>query len=125
MCESHQIRIIKEGTDLFAIDIIEWPEDVFKYPIVYTAIAVDANSYRANNIGSPNWRWIPIRRLQFDWLIQHSSCMVSYVDNPGDHRFYCYHHQCWEIEGKDSLVVNKEAVEIHTLDPDLFEERTI
>jgi hypothetical protein len=120
---SHQIRILQEGTDLYAIDIIDWPEEVFKHPIVYTAIAVDADSYNANQIGSPFWKWIPIRRTQFAWLINHSSCMVSYIANTEEHRFYCYHHQCWEKEGRDSQVIN--IAEFRYLCPDLFEERDI
>lgn len=125
MDNSHQIRIIQEGTDLFAIDTIEWPEEVFKYPIVYTAIAVDAESYSATKIGKPGWRWIPIRRVQFYWLIDHHSCMVSYVDSPDNHRLYCYNHQCWEIEGKDGIITNKIKTEVYPSDPDLFEERAV
>ena len=69
-----QIIIVQSGAEVFAFDTIRWPEDAFQYPIVYTASAMTADSVDATKMG---WKWI--KRDQFEWLVKHCDCMVSYT----------------------------------------------
>jgi|SRR5271170_978003 len=117
-----QIRIVQAGAQLFAFDTIRWPNEVFQYPIVYTAIAMDAGSYDAQRVG---WKWI--KRTQFEWLVRHFGCLVSYVGaEDAGHTFYCNNHCCWEKNGENfsALTHEPEQPEIRT-EIDLDEERIV
>jgi hypothetical protein len=117
MSDLPQIRIVQAGSEIFAFDTIRWPHDVFEYPIVYLAEAMNAGSYDANKIG---WKWI--NRTQFEWLVKHYSCMVEYRGGwvqPG-RTFYCNNHKCWET---DQDILN--PIESYKLDPDEWEERLV
>jgi hypothetical protein len=120
--DRHQILITQQGAEVFAFDTIQWPPEVFPYPIVYTAWAMTEDSYDSKRLG---WKWI--RREQFEWLVRHSGCLVSYlvVDNMP---FYCNKHKCWEKNGIDyslteQLVEQEEDLRVVSLDS--YEERVV
>lgn len=94
--DDQQIRIVQSGSELFAFDTITWPDGIFAYPIVYTACAMNSGSYDSGRIG---WKWI--ERPQFEWLVRHYGCMVSYVGTDQPYTFYCNNHKCWERLGVD------------------------
>lgn len=117
----NQIRIIQAGHELFAFDTMVWPKDVFKYPIVYLAEAMNQGSWDAEKVG---WKWCT--REQFEWLVKHASCMVSYTGAEEPMAFYCNSHNCWERYGKDFSVLRQEMEEqVYYIDPDLDEERKV
>ena len=113
-----QIRIIQSGAEVFACDTILWPDDVFAHPIVYTACAMNADSYDSSKIG---WKWIS--REQFEWLVRHYSCLVGYTLKTGPYPFYCHNHKCWERDGRD-LPETAAEPEIFAV-PDYYFEREI
>lgn len=118
-----QIRIIQAGAELFAFDTIRWPGEIFQYPIVYTACAMNAGSYDAQRIG---WKWI--KREQFEWLVRHFGCLVAYVgaEDSGGHTFYCNNHCCWEKNGQNFSALTPEVVEPPEVNEiDLDEEREV
>lgn len=121
MGDSHQIRIIQAGSEIFAFDTIVWPKDVFEYPIVYMAEAMSDGCYDSYKVG---WKWIV--REQFEWLVKHCNCLVSYTGASKEMAFFCNNHQCWERYGKDYSVLQQEVEEPqYYLEPDLDEERKI
>lgn len=118
MSDIHQIKIIQSGSEVFAFDTLRWPANVFKYPVVYVAQAMNESSPDTNLIG---WKWIT--RDKFEWLVKHYSCIVEYR-GPGflnDRIFYCNNHKCWEIQDQELL----DQIESYRLDPDTWEERLI
>lgn len=119
MSKLNQIRVIQDGSELFAVDTIAWPEEIFKYPIVYTAVSMDRGSFDAGRVG---WTWI--EREQFEWLLKHHACMVSCIGTGDIHTFYCHNHRCWEKEGKDYPMFT-DFVTPYKPDSDLLEEREI
>jgi hypothetical protein len=117
----NQIRIIQDGSELFAFDTIRWPGEVFQYPIVYMAEAMNEGSYESQKIG---WKWI--KRDQFEWLLKHASCMVSYIGVSEPGTFYCNNHLCWEKAGKDWSCLDQQIEEpSFYADPELDEERKV
>lgn len=116
-----QIRIVQDGSELFAFDTILWPGNVFPYPIVYMAEAMNDDSYASKKMG---WKWI--KREQFEWLLKHASCMVSYTGATESSTFYCNNHLCWEMAGKDFSALGQIVEEPRFyVDPDLDEERKV
>ena len=115
-----QIQVIQAGSELFAFDTITWPGEVFQHPIVYQAVAFDEGDYPDH---CKTWKYI--QRSQYEWLVRHYGCMVSYVgaDINDGHTFYCNNHHCWEKEGKDHFIVEPEPE--YYIDPDLEEERNV
>lgn len=116
-----QIRIVQAGVEIFAFDTINWPKSAFQYPIVYTAACFNHTSHEANCIG-----WKYIKREQFEWLVKHYSCLVSYTgaDLNDGHTFYCNNHKCWERHGKDFWAL-EDQVQSYYREPELDEERVI
>ena len=96
MCKLDQIRIVQDGSEIFAVDTITWPNDTFRYPIVYTAVSMNRDSYDAEKVG---WKWIT--REQYEWLIQHYKCMVGCIQIGSSYIFHCHNHQTFEKGGKD------------------------
>lgn len=120
--KSGQVRIIRAGAEVFAFDTINWPDQV--YPIVYTAWAMTEDCIDSKRLG---WKWIT--REQFEWVVKHQACMVSYVGaGEIEHKiFYCMNHNCWEKEGADFsalTVPEKEIIEPY-FEADLDEERKV
>jgi hypothetical protein len=119
MAAHEQIRITQAGAELFGFETITWPGEVFQYPIVYEVCAMNKDSYEARKL----WKWI--HREQYEWLLRHYSCMVSYVgaDISDGHTFFCNNHQCWEQHGKDYFAT-EQPPEVY-IEPDMDEERKI
>jgi len=121
--EYDQIRIVQAGADVFVFDVMNWPEGVFPHPIVYTACALKDGSFDANRIG-----WKYIKREQFEWLVKHFNCLVSYTGADQNERecFYCNNHKVWEHNGKDfSALETQEPEPEFYVEPDFNEERQI
>lgn len=82
------------GAEVFTFDTIRWPANIFDYPVVYAAEATDGDCYKDT--------WRRISRGQFEWIVQHCSCLVSYIgDHDPDHKFYCNNHKCFEYRGQN------------------------
>jgi hypothetical protein len=119
--DKHQIMIMQAGSEVFAFDTITWPNNTFDFPIVYTAWAMQEHSYDAQRIG---WKWI--NREQFEWLIRHVNCLVSYTGLASTATFFCNKHQCWERDGQDwgGPPTAPEEQEFY-IEPDMDDERKI
>lgn len=112
-----QIRIIQDGADVYAIDTIRWPCETFPDPIVYAAAGLSL-------LDDPKG-WTPVTRKQYEWLMQHYSCLVSYTKGAltgRGHDFWCNNHQCWEHDGRD---LRKPAEPENFGEPDYYYEREI
>lgn len=95
-----QIQIIQNGSEIFAFDTVQVTDD--PYPRVYIGWAMNTGSYDANRIGL---KWI--NRAQFEWLVKHFECPVSYLGlaETKQRIFFCHKHQTVEEAGEDVDVI--------------------